>query len=176
MIARRTLLTRLGVTALGGAAACAGARTSTKGASNMAPTEDTRAAARHFYDVLTRGLQSGDLSSLAEVVAEDAVDHNPVPGMKPGREGIAASFAEFRKTFGDAVFALEDVIADGDKVACRLRVRATHRGTLMGVAPTGRQLGWTVIDLLRFSGGLMVERWGLADEMGILRQLDAAPG
>src|SRR5688500_7902864 len=80
MIARRTLLTRLGGTALGGAAACAGARTSTKGASNMAPTEDTRAAARRFYDVLTRALQSGDLSSLSEVIADDAVDHDPVPG------------------------------------------------------------------------------------------------
>lgn len=143
---------------------------------NDTGTDDTRAAARHFYDVLTRALESGDFSSLVEVIADDAVDHNPVPGMKPGREGIAASFAEFRRTFGSAVFALEDVIADGDKAACRLRVRATHRGALMGVAPTGRQLSWTVIDLLRFTGSVMVERWGLADEMGILRQLDAAPG
>jgi len=142
----------------------------------MTSTEDTRAAARHFYDVLTRALQSGDLSSLAEVVAADAVDHNPVPGMKPGLEGIAESFGEFRAALGDAAFAVEDVIADGDKAACRLRVRATHRGTLMGVAPTGRELSWTVIDLLRFSGGKMVERWGLADEMGMLRQAGAAPG
>ncbi len=139
-------------------------------------TEETRAAARHFYDVLTRGLQSGDLSALAEVVAEDAVNHNPVPGMKPGREGIAEAFGGFRATFGGAVFALEDVIADGDRAACRLRVRATHHGPYHGVAATGRQVSWTVIDVLRFDGGLMVERWGLADEMGVLRQLGAAPG
>ncbi len=138
-------------------------------------TEDTRAAARRFYDVLTRALQSGDLSSLAEVVARDAVDHNPVPGMKPGLEGIAESFAELRAAFGDAVFAVEDVVAEGDKAACRLRVRATHRATFMGVAPTGRQLSWTVIDMLRFAGGKMVERWGLADEMGLLRLLGAVP-
>lgn len=137
----------------------------------MTLTEDTRAAARRFYDVLTRALQTGDLSSLADVIADDAVDHNPVPGMKPGREGIAASFAEFRQTFDGATFALEDVIADGDKAACRLRVRATHRGTFMDIAPTGRQLSWTVLDLLRFSGGKMVERWGLADETAMRRQM-----
>jgi len=136
-------------------------------------TED---AARHFYDALNRALQSGDLSSLAEVIAADAVDHNPVPGMKPGLEGIAESFGDFRAALGDAVFSVEDVIADGDKAACRLRVRATHRGTFMGVAATGRQLSWTVIDLLRFAGGKMVERWGLADEMALLRQIGAAPG
>ena len=141
----------------------------------LATTEDIRAAARRFYEVLTRALQTGDLALLAQVVAADAVDHNPVPGMKPGLEGITDAFTGFRDIFGDAAFAVEDVIADGDKAACRLRVTAIHRGTYRGVAPTGRQVSWTVIDLLRFAGGKMTERWGAADDVALLRQLDAAP-
>jgi predicted ester cyclase len=152
--------------------------TSSKGGSNMNPTEteDTRAAARRFYDLLSRALQSGDVSELAAAIAEDAADHNPVPGMKPGREGIVASFGDFRAAFGDAVFAVEDIIADRDRAACRVRVSAVHRGPFMGAPATGRQVSWMVIDLLRFQGGLMVERWGLADEADMRRQLGAPRG
>ena len=138
------------------------------------PHRDSAAAARRFYGVLNRALQSGDMSLLAQVVAQGAVDHNPVD-MKPGLEGIAEAFAGFRATFGDAEFAIEDVIAGADRAACRLHVTATHRGELFGVAATGRRLSWRVIDILRFTdGGLMAERWGLPDDAGMRRQLGAS--
>jgi len=148
-----------------------------KGESTMelSTSEKTRTAARHFYQVLNAALASGDVASLAQVVAVDAIDHNPTPGMKPGLQGIQAGFTQFRAVFGEAVFSVEDVFAEGDKAACRVRVRAVHRGPLAGVAPTGRELSWTVIDILRFADGKMVERWGVADELGVLRQLGAAP-
>ena len=138
---------------------------------------DAEAAAGRFYGVLNRALRSGDMSLLAQVVARDAVDHDPVPGMKPGLEGIAEAFAGFRATFGDAEFTIEDVIAGTDRAACRVRVTATHRGELFGVAASGRRLSWMVIDILRFAdGGLMAERWGAFDEAGQRRQLGASCG
>ena len=51
---------------------------------------------------------------------------------------------------------------------------ATHdRGELMGVAPTGKQVTWTQISVVRFSQGRIVEDWAVADELGILQQLGA---
>lgn len=179
MIARRTLI--LGLAAALGVAGCTRAsdtRGAAKGESTMKLTtsDETRTAARRFYDVLNGALRTGDLAALEHVIAADAMDHNPVPGMKPGLAGIAEAFAGFRTVFPDAVFAVEDVVAEGDKAACRIRVRATHRGRFLGVDPTSRQVTWTVIDLLRFADGKLVERWGLADEVGLLRQFGAAPG
>ncbi|HEU4385077.1 MAG TPA: ester cyclase [Anaeromyxobacteraceae bacterium] len=142
---------------------------------DTSPTERTRADARRFYQQLNRALQTGDLALLDEVIAPDAVDHNPVPGMKPGLAGIKAAFAEGRLAFPDLVFTVEDVIAEGDKAACRLSTRATHRGTFQGVPATGRQVRETGIDILRFTRGKVVERWGEFDTLGLLAQLGFAP-
>ena len=61
--------------------------------------EQTKADAHRFYEHLNRALKSGNLAELDEVIAPDAVDHNPVPGMKQGLEGIKAAFGEVRVAF-----------------------------------------------------------------------------
>lgn len=53
--------------------------------------------------------------------------------------------------------------------------RATHRGRYRGSAPTGKQVKWTPISVVRFSQGRIVEDWAVADELGILQQLGAFP-
>ena len=70
---------------------------------------------------------------------------------------------------------MEDVIAEGDKAACRVSQRATHRGTFQGMPATGKQVTQTGIDILRFADGKIVERWGEFDSLGLLAQLEPAP-
>ena len=142
---------------------------------DVIPIERTKADARRFYQHLNRALKSGNLAELDEVIAPDALDHNPAPGMKQGLEGIKAAFGEGRLAFPDLVFTVEDVIAEGDKAACRLSTRATHRGTFQGVPATGKQVKQTGIDILRFAGGKVVERWGEFDGLGLLAQLGLVP-
>jgi steroid delta-isomerase-like uncharacterized protein len=137
--------------------------------------EQTKADARRFYEHLNGALRSGDLAELDQVVAPDIVDHNPAPGMKQGLEGIKAAFGEVRAAFPDLVITVEDVIAEGDKAACRLTTRATHRGTFQGVPATGKQVKQTGIDILRFAGGKLVERWGEFDDLHLLAQLGLVP-
>jgi steroid delta-isomerase-like uncharacterized protein len=137
--------------------------------------ERTKDDARRFYEHLNRAMKSGNLAELDAVIAPDAVDHNPVPGMKQGLEGIKAAFAEGRVAFPDLVVTVEDVLAEGDKAACRLRTRATHRGTFQGVPATGKVVTQTGIDILRFAGGKLVERWGQFDDLALLAQLGLAP-
>lgn len=137
--------------------------------------DQTKADAHRFYEHLNRALKSGNLAELDQVIAPDAVDHNPVPGMKQGLEGIKAAFGEVRIAFPDLVVTVEDVIAEGDKAACRVSQRATHRGTFQGMPATGKQVTQTGIDILRFADGKIVERWGEFDSLGLLAQLGLVP-
>jgi len=68
---------------------------------------------------------------------------------------------------------VDDMVAEGDKVATRWTMRARHTGHFMGVAPTGRELAFsgTVID--RFVDGKVVEAWETVDMLGLMRQLGA---
>lgn len=138
-------------------------------------TEQTRADARRFYERMNRAIASGDMAELDAVIAPEAIDHNPIPGMKQGLEGIKAAFAEQRLAFPDLTATVEDVVVEGDRAACRVHMRATHRGAFQGVAATGKRVTLTGIDILRFAGGKVIERWGQFDDLGLLAQLGIAP-
>jgi predicted ester cyclase len=141
----------------------------------VASTEETRAAARRFYETLNTAMRTGDMSQLEDVVAVDAVDHVPVQGMKPGRAGIVEAFTEMRGEFPDATFTIEDIVAEGDKAAVRFTIRGTHRGVLQGIQPTGKKVTLRVIDVLRFEGHLLRERWGESDRLSLYEQLGVSP-
>ena len=60
-------------------------------------------------------------------------------------------------------------------MATRWRVRGTHQGEMMGVAPTGNQVTFTGTQTDRISGGELVESWSNWDTLGMLRQIGAVP-
>ncbi|MCY0997606.1 ester cyclase [Myxococcus sp. MISCRS1] len=139
-------------------------------------TLSTKDAARRLYRRLEEAIHSGDFDVVDDVIQQDAVDHHPDPDMMPGREGIKQGFAGLRAAFPDIRFELEDLVAEGDKVACRITARATHRGPFMGFAATGLPVSYTLLDLLRFSPeGRLVERWGLVEEGHLRQQLGRPP-
>jgi len=67
------------------------------------------------------------------------------------------------------------MVAEGDKVVARLRISGTHQGEFLGIAPTGKQVTFTGIDILRIAEGKVMEHWGNVDELGMLQQLGAIP-
>ena len=78
-------------------------------------------------------------------------------------------------SFPDWQFAVEDQVADGDKVTTRWTAKATHSGLLEGIAPTGKALAVTGILISRLEDGKMVEDWENFDEFGMMRQVGALP-
>jgi predicted ester cyclase len=68
---------------------------------------------------------------------------------------------------------VEDVIAEGDKVAARLRFRGTHRGELDGIAPTGRRVDCTGIVISRIEWGKIAADCANFDDLGMMQQLGA---
>jgi predicted ester cyclase len=75
--------------------------------------------------------------------------------------------------FSDRRVTIEDQLADGDKVATRWRVTATHSGEFHGIPATGRRGSMTGISIDRLAGGKIVESWEVTDDAGLLRQLGA---
>jgi predicted ester cyclase len=165
MTRRRTILFGLGVLTLDRRAAAGGG--------SMAETQQLKRAATRFYDTLNDALRTGRLDLLDDVLAPEAIDHNPVPGMAPGREGIKKAFAEGRRSFSDMRVTVEDTVAEGDKVACRVVVRMVHSGEFQGIPATGARVTQSGIDILRITGGVVTERWGEFDLLGLLQQLGA---
>ena len=70
---------------------------------------------------------------------------------------------------------LEDMIAEGDKVAVRFTLRGTHGGDLMGIPPTGKPVAVTGIDINRIADGKIAERWANFDALGLMQQLGVIP-
>lgn len=136
-------------------------------------SEENKAIVRRFYEEFAN---QGNLSVAEELVATDFVDHNPPsPDVAPGREGLKQVFAMFRSAFPDMALAVEDQIAEGDKVVTRLTFQGTHKGELMGVPPTGKTVTMSLIDIIRIKGSQLAEHWGESDTMGMMQQLGVVP-
>lgn len=74
-----------------------------------------------------------------------------------GVADLAAGIARFRESFPDLRVTVEEMIAEGDKVAYRWTMRGTHQGVYEGIAPTGKAITLTGITILRFADGKIVE-------------------
>ena len=136
-------------------------------------SEANKSVVRRFYEeVFVRG----NLDLIDEISAPDFVDHNPAPGQAPGIEGIKQALTEYRSAFPDLEITVEDMIAEGDKVAARITATGTHKGEFAGIPATGRRATISVIDIVRVVDGKAVERWGVEDNMGLMQQLGVIPG
>lgn len=80
-----------------------------------------------------------------------------------------------KAAFPDAKIEPQTLVADDDQVAVAYTLSGTHDGEFQGIAPTGKKIEVRGVQIGRFEGGEIVERWGASDELGILRQLGAAP-
>jgi predicted ester cyclase len=119
---------------------------------------------------------AGDLGAIERYLAPGFVDHDPpVPDIPDGAEGLRRAAVMFRAALPDWHSVPDQMVAEGDVVVERFIARGTHRGELMGVAPTGKAIVLAGINVFRIDGDKIVERWGRLDELGLLRQLGLAP-
>lgn len=77
--------------------------------------------------------------------------------------------------FPDGQWAIEDQVAEGDRVVTRWTFTGTHAGTFMGIEATGRELHITGICIDRIAGGKIVEVWEEWDTLGMMQQLALLP-
>ena len=123
---------------------------------------------RQVIDAISRN----DASALNQFLAEQLIDHNPIPGQSPGRAGFKEWMASARMSFPDLHGTIEDVlVANGDRVVGRVIWHGTQHGPIAGLPPTHRALALPVIHIVRFEAETIVEWWGIADLFGAVQQL-----
>ena len=81
-----------------------------------------------------------------------------------------------RQGLPDLRCPMEEVVAEGERVAGRFSLRGTHTGTLLGIPSTGQQVNVGVMVIARFDErGKWVEDWASWDQLGMLQQLGVIP-
>ena len=113
-----------------------------------------------------------DPAAVDELAAEDFTAHTFGP-LPPGRERLKEAMARAGAGVSAPVFRVEDVIAEGDRVAVRLTTSAVHSGTFMGVPASGRRYSISEIHIFRIRDGRVAEHWHEFDRTALLRQLRA---
>lgn len=139
----------------------------------MTTVESNAAKTRRCYQALWN---DRDRSVIADWIAPDYVGHftrrpEPVRGVA----GFTALADELFTAVPDLQMAIEDLVADGDRVASRVRITGTHLGPLEGYAATGVAIDTTFLAIERYAKGLCVEEWVHSDDLGIARQIKALP-
>jgi predicted ester cyclase len=148
-------------------------------------TEENKAIVRRFWEA-TAG---SDLDAFLALWSPDAINHGGQTAQaarRPpaGPEGQRLVFASLHTAFPDRVYQIEDLIAEGDKVVCRLVVSGTQQGTpmipiegglLSARPPTGKAYQVQQIHIFRLADGRIAEHWAARDDLGLMQQLGIVP-
>lgn len=135
-------------------------------------TEENKAI---FRRIIEEVWNKGDLAAVDELVAPNHIYHFPGREDIKGPEGVKQFVTMARTAFPDIHITIDDMLAEGDKVACRCTWRGTHKGEIRGIAPTGKQVTVTGIVISHCVGGKEVEGWESTDSLGMLQQMGVVP-
>ncbi|HVM89920.1 MAG TPA: ester cyclase [Puia sp.] len=127
-----------------------------------------------FRDIIEQGFGKGDTSLFDKYTSPDFIEHQ-YGFDPPNAEGVKKSILSLRASFADISFTIEELIAHDDKVWGRMTVRGTQTGQFGPLPPTGKKFEITVIDIMRFKNGKLVEHWGVPDRFALMQQLGMIP-
>jgi steroid delta-isomerase-like uncharacterized protein len=122
--------------------------------------EKNKVLVRRFFEEV---LSKGNVDAVDEFMAADYVDHSIPSGLPPGTEGLKQATTTYHTAFPDLKATLDDIFAEGDRVAFRWSVSGTHLGEWLGIPPTGNHVTATGITHFRIAGGKVVEGWTSTD-------------
>lgn len=138
----------------------------------MSEERNRETARRVFEEFFT----AGDLDLAEELFGPDLVQHHPdEPYETRGQDGIRERIRGYRTAFSDLSTPIEDLVAEGDRVAIRYVARGTNDGEIMGMEPTGKQIALDAQAIYRFEDGKVVEIWDAWNVLTLMEQLGMAP-
>ena len=117
----------------------------------------------------------GNVDAVDEFVTDTYVRHDPNAPEIRGPEAEKQLLAMYLSAFPDLRFTIEDMVAEGDKVVVRYSIRGTHKGELLGIPPTDKQVTLTATETYRLVEGKIDEQWVNMDTLGMMQQLGAIP-
>ena len=134
--------------------------------------KDLKALMRRFIKEWNKG-KAAAMAVIDEMYATNFVSHGDedIRGIKNVKKSTSEEFS----AFPDLHFTIDDMVAEGDKVAARITMTGTHKGEYMGAPPTNKKITIRAIAIERFAGGKIVEEWGMTNTLGLMQQLGVVP-
>ena len=129
--------------------------------------EENKKIVRRYQEIYN----SNDLEALGEVVSDNILTPKIMSGIPRGMEGAKAAHRIMLAGFPDYQTIIDDLVAEGDKVAARITMSGTHTGSFMGIPGTGKHVSFTGMYIARIVDGKIVEHWGEEDGVSLLQQL-----
>jgi predicted ester cyclase len=142
------------------------------GEGKQSEREPNKAVIRRFIDEVQN---KKDWAVYDELNDPDFVNLSAPPGVPPDREGGKLFLQGFFSAFPDAAFTIDDMIAEGDRVATKKTFTGTHAGDLGEIAATGNRVTLQYVDIMRVRNGRIVEHWLSMDQLSLLQQLGVLP-
>lgn len=135
-------------------------------------TEENKALMRHFYEEV---FNQKNLAAIDDFMAPNFFNYSASQlGMTGGDlKHVKQFLSAVMQAFPDLHYTVEDLVAEGDKVAARLIISGTQQGAFMGIPATGKHAAISDIEIFRITDGKAVECWVQADFLGLLQQLGA---
>jgi steroid delta-isomerase-like uncharacterized protein len=142
---------------------------------STAEEASNKATVRRFDDVVSTGDAEVISKTIDELVEPNVLIHIPSPIQATGAQALKQVWAMLLRGLPDLHVAVEDVIAEGDKVVSRNTVTGTHQGEYRGLPPTGKPITYNEIFIFRFANGRIAEIWGVVDVFSQMQQLGVIP-
>ena len=133
-------------------------------------TEENKALVRRFYDEVTNGRNVAILDELLAPNFEGFTDEGSDNGQN--REEFKHMIAMMLTAFPDRHQTIHDWVAENDKVVTRWAFQGTHQGEFAGIAPTGKRVKFSGMDIFRVVDGKIVEVWAEVDMLDVRQQLE----
>jgi steroid delta-isomerase-like uncharacterized protein len=135
--------------------------------------QENKGISRRFFEEVWNG---GNLDAIDELSPPDGILRDRDMGEHRGRAAAREFVTTYRKAFPDLRFAIEEQIAEGDKVVTRWMASGTHRGELMGIPPTEKSVRVSGVTIDRITDGKIAESIGSWDALGLMQQLGVLSG
>ena len=134
--------------------------------------ENNKAVIRKFLEEV---INQNRMDRATDMVAEDFVELDPLPGQRQGREGLKEVLGMMRAAFPDIHWMVEEMVAEEDKVVTRFTWTGTHRGSFLGIPATGKSVSVKGVVIDQLAGGKMSASRMLMDSLGMMQQLGVIP-
>ena len=134
------------------------------------PAEENKALVRRLLERVRDGWSSAVIEEFFAPSYRRHLNPTTTPLTPDGQQARAN---RLREAFPDARVTLEDIFAEGDRVAYRLTIRGTHRAMFQGIPPTGKRVTVSFTAIVRIADGRLIEEWGGLDLFDLRQQLHA---
>ncbi len=127
-----------------------------------------------FKILIDEGFSKGDVTVFDKFSSPNFVE-NQYGFFPPNVEGVKKAINNLHYAFPDFSLTIDDMISDSSKVWGRMTGRGTHKNKFGPMFPTGKKFEITVIDIMQFEAGKLIEHWGVPDKLALMEQLGMKP-